>query len=197
MPQHLLATGGQTIIMGVDFGTLTTGVGLVGLSPDGTFTYLDGGLLQPPRSVAKKVAHDLAYLANSQWIADYLVELWARHPTYSPYVCAFELPFVGRNGKGTVHLCTGRGIAVNALLNRFPMQHGRYLEYDNATVKRTIGGAGNADKALVAAGVQRILRLSASQLSDLTPTQSGKTLYDITDGLGIAITAGMDLLKTL
>lgn len=93
---------------------------------------------------------------------------------YHPDEMALEAPFFGKNVQSMLKLGRAQGVAMAAGLNRqIPV-----VEYAPRKIKQSITGNGNASKEQVAAMLQSIFKIPASEIpKDL----------DATDGLAAAL----------
>ena len=134
---------GMRVVLGLDPGSRCTGYGVV-REQSGVLSLVDTGTIRPP------LDHDLAERLGM--IHMRLLELIAEH---RPSEAAIEDVFASRNADSALKLgqargavlvaCAVRGLAVNA--------------YAPTTVKKTLVGAGRAEKGQVAFMVGQILGL--------------------------------------
>jgi len=151
---------GGVITLGIDPGTAICGFGVVALT-DGNVQMIDAGCIRTPPDATD--ADRLRQLHGA------LVQLIAEH---RPERVGIERLFFQRNVQTAMAVGQARGVALLAAA-----QAG--LSVDEPTpneVKQTICGNGSADKAQVAAMVERLLGVSLSGVPD-----------DATDALAIAI----------
>ena len=150
----------MTRILGIDPGSLRTGVGIVDVALDGR---------------ARHVFHTALVVGNAddfplrlKTIFDGLLELVN---AYVPDEVAIERVFMARNPDSALKLGQARGAALCAVLTRTLPVH----EYAPTEIKRAVVGGGRADKAQVQHMVKMLLRLE-------TPPQA-----DAADALAVAI----------
>lgn len=154
-------------VLGVDPGTSVTGYGVVetgnGAGGFGRFGRLvECGTIAFARR--SPLPRRLAELHAG------IVALIERH---HPTALALEDAFYHKNVRTTLVLGHARGVVLLAA----QQAHLDIAEYSPATVKKTVVGAGGAQKAQVAAMVARLLRLKSA------PTPS-----DAADGVAVALT---------
>jgi crossover junction endodeoxyribonuclease RuvC len=148
------------ITLGIDPGTAICGFGVVALT-DGNVRMIDAGCIRTPSEATD--ADRLRQLHGA------LVQLITEH---RPERVGVERLFFQRNVQTAMAVGQARGVALLAAA-----QAG--LPIDEPTpneVKQTVCGNGSADKAQVAAMVERLLGVSLSGVPD-----------DATDALAIAI----------
>ncbi len=93
---------------------------------------------------------------------------------FHPDEFAVEAPFFGKNVQSMLKLGRAQGVAIAAALSRqIPV-----MEYAPRKIKQSITGNGNASKEQVAAMLQKVLNIPASEM----PTK-----LDATDGLAAAL----------
>ena len=147
-------------IIGIDPGLRRTGWGVIDVEGN-RLIYVACG------SVESSDGDDLALrlLTLHQGLARVLAD-------HSPLEAAVEQTFVNKDGVATLKLGQARGVAMLA-----PAQHGILVaEYAPNQVKKTVVGAGHADKAQI-----------RMMLGVLLPKAQPKTA-DAADALAIAIT---------
>ena len=93
--------------------------------------------------------------------------------SFLPDEVAIEAPFFGKNVQSMLKLGRAQGVAMAVALSRdIPI-----TEYAPLKIKMAITGSGRASKEQVAGMLQRILRISPSEMPDF---------LDATDGLAAA-----------
>lgn len=150
----------QTIIIGIDPGTVVTGYGIVQCY-DGMHKALDFGCIRPPSKLKLTDRYLIIYNGVEQLIK-----------TYQPQSLVVETQYVHKNVQSALKLGMARGIAIIAAKkNGLPV-----YEYAPSKAKRAVVGHGNASKSQVQKMVQRLLAL------DLLPEPE-----DAADALALAI----------
>ena len=148
-------------ILGIDPGSLVTGWGLVGGTPNRP-RWLDAGIVRLGRS------SDAAPLR--------LWRLWRELSTLierlRPDSAAVESPYHGSNARSALQLAQARGVALAALAGAGV----EVVEYTPATVKKTVTGNGRAAKEQVRAMVARLLGRASLPGTD-----------DLSDALAVAL----------
>lgn len=147
------------IILGIDPGLNRCGWGVV-LSDGARLSHVAHGVITPPpeQQLASRL-HDL------------FEQLCAILEEHQPHECAVEETFVNSNARAALALGQARGVALAAAARRGVA----VAEYAPATIKKSIVGAGNADKTQIAFMVRRLL-----------PT-AGDVTADAADALGVAL----------
>lgn len=151
-------------VLGVDPGTAITGYGVIetGNGTPGMGRLIECGTIRFARGIS--LAQRLAELHEG------IAELIARH---QPTALALENAFYHKNVRTTLVLGHARGVVLLAA-----QQNGLAIaEYPPATVKKTVVGAGGAQKSQVAAMVARLLHLKHA------PKPA-----DAADGVAVALT---------
>jgi crossover junction endodeoxyribonuclease RuvC len=149
------------IAIGIDPGTATCGFGVVRLAGDGSVRLVDAGVVRTPSN-----ASDAERLAQLHRALDALV---AEH---RPARVAVERLFFQRNVQTAMAVGQARGVALLvAATAGVPIDEPTPNE-----VKQQVCGSGSADKAQVAAMVERILGVRLAGVPD-----------DATDALAVAI----------
>jgi len=129
------------IIMGIDPGLRTTGWGAIRADGAALGFVGAGTVSSPPDGVLCERLADLY-----RGLADILAKL-------SPHEAAVESTFVSRDGAATLKLGQARGVALLApALAGLPV-----AEYAPNLVKKTVVGAGHADKRQIRHMVTRLL----------------------------------------
>jgi crossover junction endodeoxyribonuclease RuvC len=148
-------------ILGVDPGLRHTGWGVI--TSDGhRLSYIACGAIHPPAEVP--LASRLHYLHE---------KLAAVIACYKPDTSAIEQTFVSGNASSTLKLGNARG----ALLLTLALHGLPVAEYDATLVKKSITGAGRADKTQIGMMVRTLL-----------PACSNEASADALDALAVAIT---------
>ncbi len=133
----------QTIIIGIDPGTVVTGYGIV-TCHNGIHKALDFGCIRPPSKL--KLTDRYLIIFNG---IDQLIK------TYQPHSLVVETQYVNKNVQSALKLGMARGIAIIAA-----KRHGLPVyEYAPSRAKRAVVGNGNASKSQVQQMVQRLLAL--------------------------------------
>ncbi len=141
----------MTRILGIDPGSLRTGVGIVDVTPDGRARHVF--------HTALVVAHADDFPLRLKAIFDGLLELVNAHV---PDEVAIERVFMARNPDSALKLGQARGAALCAVLTRtLPV-----YEYAPTEIKRAVVGGGRADKAQVQHMVKMLLGLEATPQAD-------------------------------
>jgi crossover junction endodeoxyribonuclease RuvC len=153
-------------VLGVDPGTRVTGYGVIetggGNGTPGIGRLIECGVFRFGRN--NSLPHRLAELHHE------IAQLIQRH---HPAVLALEDAFYHKNVRTTLVLGHARGVILLAA-----QQQGLDIaQYPPATVKKTVVGAGGAQKSQVAAMVARLLRLKHA------PKPA-----DAADGVAVALT---------
>ena len=134
----------ESLILGIDPGTVITGFGLIKASGQ-QFIPVDFGCIKPPKrdEAAKK------YLAIFEGI-EALIQ------THSPCAIAVETQFVYKNVQTALKLGMARGAClVAAAKNGIPI-----YEYAPSKAKKAVVGEGSASKLQVQKMIQALLALS-------------------------------------
>jgi len=151
-------------VLGVDPGTAVTGYGVIetGNGAPGMGRLVECGVITFARK--SSLAQRLAELHEG------IAELIERH---HPTALALENAFYHKNVRTTLVLGHARGVVLLAA-----QQRGLAIaEYPPATIKKTVVGAGGAQKSQVGAMVAQLLRLKQA------PRPS-----DAADGVAVALT---------
>lgn len=148
------------IVLGIDPGSTVTAFGVVE-ARRGRIRYLNSGHIRTSSKEPIAVRLTLIY--------DGLCAALAAQPLDA---VAIEAIFTHRSSESALRLGQARGVALLAAAQAGHVAH----EYNNQTVKKTVGGSGRADKAAVAKMVQMLLGVKP------------KGPADISDALAIAIT---------
>jgi crossover junction endodeoxyribonuclease RuvC len=147
------------IILGIDPGLNRCGWGVV-LSDGARLSHIAHGVIRPPpdRQLASR-------------LYDLFEQLCAVLEEHQPDECAVEETFVNSNARAALALGQARGVALAAAARRGVT----VAEYAPATIKKSIVGAGHADKTQIAFMVRRLL------------PAAGDVSADAADALGVAL----------
>ena len=137
-------------ILGIDPGLRRTGWGLVG-AEGSRLAFIACGAIETAAS--EGVAPRLAFILRA------LEGLVSEH---APHEAAIEETFVNRDPQSALKLGQARGVAMAALASRGL----NVAEYSANVVKKTVVGAGHADKRQVAAMVKILLPASGAKSAD-------------------------------
>ncbi|MEZ4238559.1 MAG: crossover junction endodeoxyribonuclease RuvC [Myxococcota bacterium] len=149
------------VVFGIDPGSTVTGFGVV-RSDRGRMHLLDAGIIRT--TVADGIPARLLQIHAG------LADALARHPVDA---VSIESIFRHKSSESALRLGQARGVALLAAAQAGHTPH----EYNNATVKQTVGAHGRADKDAVARMVRILLG------PDVPDGPS-----DLTDALALAIT---------
>jgi len=157
-----MSTPKERIILGIDPGTTIMGYGII-LCEGKRMSLVALGVLH----LEKIEDHHL----KLQRIFERCIELI---DGFHPDELAIEAPFFGKNVQSMLKLGRAQGVAIAAALSRqLPV-----CEYAPRKIKQSITGNGAASKEQVAAMLQQILKISATDM----PAK-----LDATDGLAAAV----------
>lgn len=149
------------IALGIDPGTATCGFGVVRLEAGGHVRLIDAGVVRTPSNVPEAVRLERLYAALRGLIGE-----------HRPDRVAVERLFFQRNVQTAMAVGQARGVALLVAAEaRVPIDEPTPNE-----VKQQICGNGSADKAQVAAMVERLLGVRLEGVPD-----------DATDALAAAI----------
>lgn len=163
-------TKSETIILGIDPGTIVMGYGVISVLNKKVELLSMGAV-----SVGKYDSHPKR-LKTIFERTTYLVD------EYKPDYCALEAPFYGKNVQSMLKLGRAQGVCMAAALQRdVPV-----VEYSPKKVKQAITGNGNASKEQVLAMLKQTIKF----------TETPK-LLDASDGLAVAICHYYDLISPL
>ncbi len=152
-------------ILGIDPGSRFCGYAFVRFRGDEVVT-LDFGRWSVPQTLERADGLSWLFERCSEWLA-----------TTAPEAAAVETPFHHRNARSALVLAEARGVLLAALgRGRVPV-----FEYPPATVKKTICGAGGADK-------EQVRRALAMTVRGLGRFAVGSAPLDATDALALAVT---------
>lgn len=150
----------ETIILGVDPGTLVMGYGLIAVR-EKKARLLVMGVLKLSRNKDGYERLRLIYEKIGQLVRE-----------YQPTSFAVEAPFFGKNVQSMLKLGRAQGVAMAAAMNAGLS----VTEYSPKTVKQVITGNGNADKEQVWKMLRYILEF-----------EERPEYLDATDGLAVAL----------
>lgn len=139
-----MASEENGLVLGLDPGSRCTGYGLV-LEKSGVLELLETGIIQP--DLAKGLCERLGYIFTR------LREIIA---IYKPQEAAVEDVFVAHNASSALKLGQASGAVLVACSN----QNLRVSTYEPTFIKKTLVGAGRAEKSQVAFMVGRFLGMS-------------------------------------
>lgn len=150
----------ETIILGIDPGTLVMGYGLVAAQGKTVRLLAMDVLKLSPKTDSYERLHLVHQKVGS------LIQM------YKPTAFAIEAPFFGKNVQSMLKLGRAQGVAIAAAMHAGLTVR----EYSPKTVKQVITGKGNADKEQVLKMLQHILGFDARP-----------EFLDATDGLAVAL----------
>lgn len=151
----------ESVTVGIDPGTASTGYGVVGLTVHGDFVLLACGVIRTEPGVPMHLR-----------LLELHGDLMRLLDEFQPDAVAVEKLFFGRNVTTAISVGQARGTALLAAAQRAI----DVAEYTPAEVKQAIAGYGNAEKRQVQEMVQRILELPEIPRPD-----------DAADGIAIAV----------
>ncbi len=129
-------------IIGIDPGLRKTGWGVISSERGGLIKHMANGTIKPPPKYS--LGNRLLFLHTQ--LLDILEE-------YQPQTAALEEVFVNKNPKSTLLLSHARGVVMMSLAS-----YGlNVTEYGANKVKKTIVGAGHADKHQMVAMIKILL----------------------------------------
>jgi len=150
----------ESIIIGIDPGTVVTGYGLIRVEKS-SYRAIDYGCIRPPSG----------YKLSDRYLVIFegVCALLDKH---QPGVLVVETQYVHKNVQSAIKLGMARGVTIVAAKSKgIPV-----FEYSPTTAKMSVVGNGRASKSQVQGMVQRLLDLSA------LPTPE-----DASDALALAI----------
>lgn len=160
----LLASGGSVTVIGIDPGSQITGWGVV-REEAGVLHLVDCGAVRAASRSGTEFSARLAHIYG---------DLAALIGRLRPDEAAIEQVFTAQNASTALKLGQARGVAVAACAT-----HGLSVsDYAPTLVKKTLVGAGRAEKSQVAFMVGRLLNVKIEQ---------AQWLPDTSDALAIAI----------
>lgn len=136
----------ETLVLGIDPGTATTGYGVVSRRGMGSVTLVECGVI---RTSAGRPLPDR--------IREIFEEVDGLLLRFSPETMVVEDVFMGKNARSALTLGHARG----AILLAAALREIRIAEYTPAAIKKAVAGNGRATKEQVAFMVQQQLRLKA------------------------------------
>jgi crossover junction endodeoxyribonuclease RuvC len=148
------------IILGVDPGTIITGIGII---------ETDGSNVTPIFYDSLKLNKYSFYALRLKKIYDKLIEVIDK---FHPDEFSIETAFFGKNVQSALKIGQARGVSILAAINReVPIS-----EYSPREIKKSVTGNGAASKEQVAYMVKSILKIKLSP-----------KLFDTTDALAVAL----------
>ncbi len=148
-------------IIGVDPGSVVTGIGVIEFTDDDKVKLLDHDVLmmnsRMPMTVRIKKVYDIIIRKLSE---------------YKPEELAIETQFFGKNVQSTLKLGQIKGTVIIAALNSFV----NVVEYSPREIKKSVTGSGASSKQQVQYMVKTILSM-----------RSDKIPGDVSDALAIAL----------
>ncbi len=147
-------------IIGIDPGLVKTGWGVIA-SQGNALSFIGSGVIKPPTSLP--LAERLKFLHDE---LQKIITLW------QPELAAIEESFIGMGGQSALKLGNARG----ALLLTLALAGLGVSEYSPNLIKKSVTGAGKAEKTQVAAMVKILL-----------PQAYEQTSADALDALAVAI----------
>lgn len=156
------------IALGVDPGIRSTGYGLIKISNNNDFSFIDSDTIKPPKE--QSIQARLSFIFNG--ISDII-------SSYSPDIIGIEKLFAGQNINSAITLAYSRSaILISAGLNNIPL-----MEYSPTKVKKYLSGYGLASKDQISFIISRLLRISKKLESDES------------DSLAIAFCTALDYIN--
>jgi len=147
-------------IIGIDPGLVKTGWGVIA-SQGNALSFIGSGVIKPPTSLS--LAERLKFLHDE---LQKIITLWR------PELAAIEETFIGMGGQSALKLGNARG----ALLLTLSLAGLPVSEYSPNLIKKSVTGAGKAEKTQVSAMVKILL-----------PQAHEQTSVDALDALAVAI----------
>lgn len=151
---------GDTIVLGIDPGTLTTGYGVVRRNGRGLNLLACGAIRTRPRTA---LPERLLHIHR---------ELLGVIKTYHPDMCAIESAFYGKNAQSALKLGHARGISLLAAAQRGVAT----AEYSPGEIKKAVVGRGAATKDQVQFMVRSILGVRDTGM-----------MHDASDAIAVAL----------
>ena len=141
---------GGTVILGLDPGSRCTGYGLV-LEVSGQVSLIEAGTIRTERETDVSVRLGLIYTRVAELIS-----------RYGPHEAAVESVFVSVNSASAIKLGQARGAALAACgAAGVPV-----FAYEPTLVKKSLVGAGRAEKSQIAFMVGRVLNCRDTMAKD-------------------------------
>ena len=137
-------------ILGIDPALNTTGYAIISKNQNGTFHLVESGVIK--NKGADDFPKKLLHLFE---IIDHLCKL------YKPSICGIEETFVNVNATSSLKLGAARG----AIITSVAKNEVTIVEFSPNAVKKTVTGAGKAEKSQVEFMIQRLV---SGVKSDLT-----------------------------
>ncbi len=151
---------GETIVLGIDPGTLVTGYGIVA-GTGSTIRLIASGTILNRRDTPLPARLGLIYQGLLAVIAE-----------HHPHDVAIETAFYGKNAQSALKLGQARGVSMlPAVLNDLPL-----TEYAPREIKKAVTGNGNASKDQVQFMVRAMLHLRTNSMK-----------HDTSDAIAAAI----------
>jgi crossover junction endodeoxyribonuclease RuvC len=151
----------ESVSIGIDPGTASTGYGVVGLTVQGDFVLLACGVIRTEPGVPMHLR-----------LLELHTDLSRLLDEFRPDSVAVEKLFFGRNVTTAISVGQARGAALLAAAQKGV----EVAEYTPAEIKQAIAGYGNAEKHQVQEMVRRLLNLPEAPRPD-----------DAADGVAIAV----------
>ncbi len=149
------------VVMGIDPGSRNMGWGVVS-EQSGVLRLVDCGVLRPAVGLAKNDNGDEAGGDFSARLGRLFIDLSALIARFDPAEAAVETVFTNKNILSALKLGQARGVAVAACAaNGVPV-----TDYEPTQIKKTLVGAGRAEKSQVAYMVRQILGVKADWPAD-------------------------------
>ena len=151
----------EKIILGIDPGTRIMGYGIIKIHGNKPILIAMGVIdIRSTSNIYLRLGHVFNRIIG---VID----------SYLPDELAIEAPFYGKNVQSMLKLGRAQGVAIAAAITRdIPI-----CEYEPRKIKMAITGSGNASKEQVAGMLQRLLKISPSNMSGQ---------LDATDALAVA-----------
>jgi crossover junction endodeoxyribonuclease RuvC len=150
------------IVLGIDPALNQTGYAIIMKKSNGTISFVEAGIIK------NKIKDEF-----SQKLLNIFKQINQICELYKPQVCGIEETFVNTNPTSSLKLGAARGAIITAIANNdIPL-----FEYSPNRVKKTITGAGKADKSQVEFMIKKLVYSTPESLSS-----------DEYDAIGIALT---------
>ena len=138
----------NTLVLGIDPGTATTGYGLVQVRDNGDLKLIKSGLIE-----TDKDGDPGKRLAEIHRSLTYLME------KYSPQVVVMEKVFFFSNAKTVIRVSQAQGVLLLAAAQaKIPV-----FEYAPGQIKLVVGGSGKADKEQMKKSVFNLFKVKAQK----------------------------------
>lgn len=159
----------KDVVIGIDPGSIKTGWGVV-REKSGVLELVDCGVIRTENSEAKLAGRNSSeFAARLALIFHSLAAILEQH---KPEAAAVEQIFTSRNTASALKLGQARGAAIAACASR----NLKIFDYEPTLVKKSLVGAGRAEKEQVAFMVGRLLNVKVKDWA-----------LDTTDALAVAI----------